>query len=223
MVSDTRIWRTSLSIRRSNIPHWRNSCSNGLINHRSIAQLARAPALHAEGPRFEPEYSYQSKHKGASKMAKLHYFNFSWGYVESARMAMLHGWYHREGFDTVEEAAESFARCLMTQAHPKLQCTIHGESGRTDEKFCTQCGKELQFCTVVSDYDFAYMYFNGLYTVNNDEAPDSNTERRNGMWYADWECDIPQGKIAWASKALSYSLQNKATQSIQPTKAKEQA
>lgn len=123
-------------------------------------------------------------------MAKLHYFNFSWGYVEDARIAMLPSWYHEDGFETAEEAAESFARCLMTQAKVRRQCSTHGKS-KALGAYCSRCGLELLWTKKANDYDFALTYFDDLYRVDNDEAPSSSTEDWDEKWCADWECTIP--------------------------------
>lgn len=115
-------------------------------------------------------------------MAKLHYFNFSWGYVESARIASLPSWYHREGFETVEEAATSFAQCLMTQGSPVRTCPEHGTKRG---KFCNICGAELKISHPT--WRFAYEYFDRMYQMDNDEAPSSDTEQWDENWLAEWE------------------------------------
>ena len=112
-------------------------------------------------------------------MVKYHWFNFSWGYVESARIACLPNWYHAEGFDTAAEAAESFARALMSLVRT-YGCPEHSsQSGN----FCAICGKPLQ--RIQGSYEEALEYFDDLYRADNDRCP-SGDDWDNG-WHADWE------------------------------------
>ena len=117
-------------------------------------------------------------------MSKLHWFNFSWGHVESARLATLPPWYHVGGFDTAEQAAESFARCIMTQAPWVQNCSTHG---KCNTQYCPHCGEETQVSAMVDNWDFAYDFFNGMYTQENDGAPSSDADDWDGCWCADWE------------------------------------
>jgi len=117
-------------------------------------------------------------------MTKLHYFNFSWGHVESSRIAMLPSWYHAVGFDTVEAAAESFARCLMTQVPPTKMCPIHGKH---NSHFCPDCGTATTVGQLSEDWQFAYEFFNNLYVTTANDSPSSDTNDWDRNWYAEWE------------------------------------